>query len=119
MASYKPAPVWVRAERRPCYVKPTNSKIKGEVRILKTEDLTRAMWHKWVDVAQAIPQSMLPGGHPAGIIRDTLALVEYEDGTMAKVHPERVIFADYGDFADTAFLPPEGRAKYYQEADNA
>ena len=92
--------------RRACYVKPENSRRKDEIRIQRTEDFMRAIWHRWVDVAQAIPESILRGGHPAGIIRDTLALVEYEDGTVAKVRPERVVFADGGDFGELAFLPP-------------
>ena len=36
----------------------------------------------------------VPNGCHIDIIRDTLALVEYADGTIAKVKPERIRFVD-------------------------
>lgn len=78
--------ITIRCETRPCYV-----------------DGRKAMWHKWVDVSEIVPPSIAIGGHGGGVVRDTLALVEYEDGDVAKVYAEKVKFADHGAFRETAW----------------
>ncbi len=62
----------------------------------------RAVFHKWVEVSEVIPPSLFVDGPPGGTISDTLALVEFEDGSVSKVRPERVIFLDP---AVTKFCP--------------
>ena len=37
---------------------------------------------------------IVPEGFTTDVIRETFALVEYEDGTIEKVQPERVRFVD-------------------------
>ena len=52
---------------------------------IQTKDGRRkAIFHRWIDLSCPITQ--------------TLALVEYEDGTMAQIKPGNIIFADGGDF---------------------
>lgn len=80
-------------DRRPCWV-------RGK----------KAMFHCWVNAAHPVP----PRNIPAEEIdektryfqfRSTTALVEFEDGTCARVYPNEVQFADGGGFADYAWLP--------------
>lgn len=78
--------ITIRCETRPCYV-------NGR----------KAIWHKWVDASQIVPPAIALGGHSGGVVRDTLALVEYEDGEVAKVYAEKVKFADHRAFRETAW----------------
>ena len=78
----------VGPERRPCYV-------KGE----------KAIFHQWINRAQIAAPSMMIGGHTGGQLWDVFGLVEMEDGSMKEVYPTDVVFADGGDFVDTAFRP--------------
>lgn len=61
--------------RRPCFVKEAEYK--------------KAIFHRWVDTS--FPKEK-------GFILQTLALVEYEDGSIAQIQPKKLIFADGGDF---------------------
>ena len=81
----------VGPERRPCY-------IEGK----------KAMFHQWINRAQIAPPSMMVGGPAGGQLWDVFGLVEMEDGSMKQVNPYMVKFADGGDFAETAFMPPKG-----------
>jgi hypothetical protein len=62
------------------------------------EETKRALFHKWITEAQVVEESPLRGGHPAGQVMTTLALVEYEDGTVDAVSPGRVRFLDTAEF---------------------
>ena len=73
-----------------------------------------AYFHRWVDEDKALlkincftrpeeqdilvrrfrSEAVLPMGTSAEIIRHALALVEYDDGTVDKVEPEKVKFTD-------------------------
>ena len=64
-------------ETRPCYV-------AGK----------KAMFHRWNEIRNAINESPMVGGHPAGIIAATYGIVEFEDGTVKNVHPYEIIFSD-------------------------
>lgn len=79
--------ITIRKERRPCFI---NGK--------------KAMFHQWTQESQIVPPSAMMGGHSGGVISTTFAIVEYEDGTVAKTYPEKVKFADGGEFAETAFM---------------
>lgn len=75
-------------ERRPCYV-----------------DGKKAMFHCWASITWKI----LPGysggraDQTAQFVPNTMAIVEYEDGTVDTITPLRIRFADGGDFAETAW----------------
>lgn len=80
-------------DRRPCWV-------RGK----------KAMFHCWVNAAHPVP----PRNVPVEKIdektryfqfRSTTALVEFEDGTCARVYPNEVQFADGGGFADRVWFP--------------
>lgn len=71
--------------KRPCFVK------------TKDGDL-RALFHCWSEESELVAESPFIGGHPAGCIRTTFAIVEYENGQVAKINPSRIKFIDGGDF---------------------
>lgn len=88
----------LQLERRPCYV------VTGEKTV-------KAMFHRWVD--NEVDNSVyLSNGNYAN--RDPIwwgenceiyALVEFENGVVSKINPEYLVFADGGDFNETAFIP--------------
>lgn len=43
---------------------------------------------------RALADGVIPCGCSVDVIRETLALVEYQDGTIAKVNPELLRFVD-------------------------
>lgn len=67
----------IEAELRPCLV-----------------DGKRALWHEWTTRWEIVPPSIMAGGHGGGQVSASLALVEFEDGTVAEVYPSRVRFLD-------------------------
>jgi hypothetical protein len=77
---------------RPCYVKGC-----------------RALFHRWINNAHPV----LPRGTELNEknryyqFRRTEALVEYEDGTVERVYPTAVRFADGGQFDSFTWLPAE------------
>lgn len=81
MAAY--GEIHIKDETRPCFY-------KGK----------RAMFHRWAELRQAIAESLMIGGHPAGIIAVTFAIIELEDGTVMEVSPHDIKFADGGGFND-------------------
>lgn len=67
-------------EYRPCYV-----------------NGCRALFHRWVNTANpALPKGVELGDEKARFFqhRSTAGLVEYVDGTMARVWPQEIRFAD-------------------------
>ena len=73
---------------RPCIV-------RGE------ESAKNALFHRWVDVAEVIPPSPIRGGHGGGQLWCVYGIVEFEDGSVQKVFPERIRFIDrmHSEFA--------------------
>lgn len=59
-------------------------------------DNKKAIFHRWVDTS--FPKDK-------GFISQTLALVEYEDGSVAQIQPKKVKFADGGDFDQFTWMP--------------
>lgn len=57
---------------RPCYV---NGK--------------KALFHRWEEIADVV---FLAGDNPTGQVKYTVAIVEFEDGTVAGVHTDKVRF---------------------------
>ena len=77
-------------QRRPCYV-------RGR----------RAIFHRWVNSAHPVlPRGEEPGENSRYYqFRRTEALVEYEDGTVARVFPSSLQFADSGGFERYEWRP--------------
>ena len=78
--------------RRPCWV-------NGE----------RAVFHCWANTARpALPHGVDPAEHPGHFqLAHLHAVVEYEDGTVARVWPQDMKFADGGRFEDFTWAPQE------------
>lgn len=88
----------IKRELRPCYV-----------------DGRKALWHCWSNSAMIVRHSALwepPRKLESGTSFDeskeecyqaTMAIVEYEDGTVDEIMPYKVKFADHGDFREIAW----------------
>lgn len=61
---------------------------------IEPEHEIKALFHCWNHRSELVGESCLHGGHPAGQISATFALVEYEDGTIHKVEPTQIRFLD-------------------------
>lgn len=76
----------------------------------------KALFHRWVNNAHPV----LPRGAELNEnnryfqFRRTEALVEYEDGTVGRIYPDAVQFADGGGgrFQDWAWTPATQEAEY-------
>lgn len=58
-----------------------------------------ALFHRWIEEDRVITATnglghYIPGTPAINVIRETFALVEYKDGTIAKVKPELIRFTD-------------------------
>ena len=53
-----------------------------------------AFFHRWIECSDVVPPSPMVGGAPGGVIKSTLAIVEYEDGTVSRCYPEEIKFLD-------------------------
>lgn len=80
----------IEAQLRPCLVH--QPKERGMI-----TDPVPALWHCWTNEAEVVAPSIMRGGHNGGQLAHTFALVEFADGTVGKVHPERVKFLDTGE----------------------
>lgn len=65
--------------------------IKNEVRPCYARG-RRALFHGWSNVSQ-IHNAVLKGT-VSGVISDTFAIVEFEDGNISRIEPEHIRFAD-------------------------
>lgn len=54
----------------------------------------RALFHRWEDKSEIVPPSNLRGGHCGGVVRCSLAIVEFEDWHIAEAYPHNVRFLD-------------------------
>lgn len=77
-------------EYRPCYV-------NGR----------KALFHRWVNTANpALPKGVDPNDERARFFqhRSTTGLVEYEDGSLERVWPQGIRFADGGYFSECEWV---------------
>ena len=67
----------------------------------------KAFFHRWTNSARPIlPRGVEPDENtPHYQLSLTHAIVEYEDGTVERVWPQDVKFADGGGFEEYAWLP--------------
>ena len=84
MATINPQ-IQICAQTRPCWV-----------------DGRRALFHRWTDSARPVKPYGMEDDDTADRFQvwNVHGLVEYEDGTMARVWPNMIQFADGGDFAE-------------------
>lgn len=54
----------------------------------------RALFHCWSHCSEVVGESYLIGGHSAGQISSTFAIVEFEDGTVHEIEPCNIRFVD-------------------------
>ena len=72
----------------------------------------RALFHQWVNEAYVVAQSPMVGGTPAGQLWAVLALVEFENGDVKTVRPEKIKFADGGNGGFSAvFFGDKGQGR--------
>lgn len=64
-----------------------------EIKISEGETST-AIFHRWVVHRELVVASPMVGGHPGGTIELTMGLVEFLDGKIAEVIPNRIRFLD-------------------------
>ena len=74
-------------------------------------EMYRAMFHRWVEERELVAASPFEGGHPAGCIAATFALIETENGTMRMVRPDKIRFADHEAFDSCAWEEPHETAQ--------
>lgn len=80
---YEPRPCWVYGKRK-------------------------ALFHRWANTAHAqLPKGLDPEHVRYYQYRSTCAIVEYEDGTVDRVWPQDLRFADGGKFSEFEWLPQE------------
>ena len=65
----------------------------------------KALFHCWGHKAYVVDASPMRGGHPGGQIAATVAIVEYEDGTVHEAYPHEVRFVP-GIFKDYDWTEP-------------
>ena len=49
-------------------------------------------FHVWENVSKIYPPSLMVGGHNGGVISQSFALVEFEDGSIERCQPYDVVF---------------------------
>ena len=100
---------------RPCIVhipeKRKNYRKKGDNlnvydKLIEPEKDIKALFHCWNYRSELVAESPYCGGHPAGQISATFALVEYEDGTIHEVEPTQIRFVD-NEMSGYTFLETE------------
>lgn len=92
--------ITIESGLRPCIVRIPDKK--------KQFKEMKALFHCWDFRSEVIGESYLRGGHPAGQISATFALVEYEDGTIHEVEPTQIRFVDNA-MSEYAFPEMEDR----------
>ena len=78
--------ITIESGLRPCIVRIPDKK--------KQFKEMKALFHCWDFRSEVIGESYLRGGHPAGQISATFAIVEYSDGTIHEVEPTQIRFVD-------------------------
>ena len=95
--------ITIERELRPCIVhipeKRQNYLKKGDNlnvydKVIEPKKDIKALFHCWNYRSELVGESCLRGGHPAGQISATFAIVEYSDGTIHEVEPTQIRFVD-------------------------
>ena len=70
-------------------------------------DEKKALFHCWSQESEIIRPSPLKGGHSGGVVAGTFGIVEFENGDVCKVYPEKITFLDNGIFKEYVFIRDE------------
>lgn len=62
--------------------------------VVEPEKDVNGLFHCWSNRSEVVGESYLRGGHPAGQVSSTFAIVEFEDGTVHEVEPCNIRFID-------------------------
>ena len=55
----------------------------------------KAIFHTWAEISKVVPPSNMIGGHAGGVVKQTVAIIEYEeDGTVHECYPNEIRFTD-------------------------
>lgn len=54
----------------------------------------RALFHGWEEKAWTVPDGLAAGSAPGGQVKMSVAIVEYEDGSVDEVAPLQIRFID-------------------------
>ena len=60
----------------------------------------KCFFHCWTNETRVIPPSALRGGHQGGVVSETFALLEFENGSVARYHVDQFKFIDSGRFEE-------------------
>lgn len=93
--------ITIGIDYRPCIVTETNWKRALE------ENKPVKKHYKASRRSEVVGESYLRGGHPAGQVSSTFAIVEFEDGTVHEVEPWNIRFVD-NEVGKYAFWETEG-----------
>lgn len=78
---------------RPCII--IEYKFRREGRFVhEEENEKRGFFHRWEELSSIIEPSIMKGGHSGGVIKQCVAIVELEDGTVVRVEPNQIKFTD-------------------------
>jgi hypothetical protein len=83
-----------KCDLRPCVVKVYKYDKSRGVPFL-TDVKKRAWFHCWNHKSIIVPPSIMKGGHNGGMSSDTLAIVEFDDGTISEVSATDVVFEEH------------------------
>lgn len=78
---------------RPCLVRLLVPNTKYPY-LLKESDPQNALFHGWSHISDVVEPSPLKGGHPGGVVSQTVGIVELSDGKVAEVAPKYIQFID-------------------------
>lgn len=54
----------------------------------------KCIFHRWEDRAEVIGESPFCGGHPGGQLRNVFGIIEFENGTVKEILPNKIQFLD-------------------------
>lgn len=58
----------------------------------------KALFHRFVNVAEVVAPSIMTGGHPGGQLQNTYALLEFENGCLSMEPINSIIMLDSAEY---------------------
>lgn len=68
-------------------------KIEVELRPCKVNG-KKALFHTWSNKSEIVDPSPLMGGHNGGVLKWTVGIIEFENGTVGECLPNSIQFLD-------------------------